>query len=216
MVIAKPKQTLPLLENGDRLHRAEFERRYAAAPDVKKAELIEGVVYVASPLRFVPHAEPHSDMIGLLWTYKMAASGVVLGNEPTVRLDWDNEPQPDIVLFRLGGSARIDEDGYISGAPELVVEISASTTSYDLHDKKRAYQRNGVKEYIVWRTFDRAVDWFVLEDGRYVVMEPDKQGIFRSREFAGLWLNMEALLVGDMQKVLKTLREGMVSAGMAY
>jgi Uma2 family endonuclease len=216
MVIAKPKQTLPILENGDRLHRVEFERRYAAAPDVKKAELIEGVVYVASPLRFVPHAEPHSDMIGLLWTYKMAASGVVLGNEPTVRLDWDNEPQPDIVLFRLGGNARIDEDGYISGAPELVVEISASTTSYDLHDKKRAYQRNGVKEYIVWRTFDRAVDWFVLEDGRYVVMEPDQQGILRSPEFAGLWLNVEALLVGDMQTVLKTLREGMISAGMAY
>jgi Uma2 family endonuclease len=154
-------------------------------------------------------------MIGLLWTYKMAVTGVLLGNEPTVRLDWDNEPQPDIVLFRLGGNARIDEDGYISGAPELVVEISASTTSYDLHDKKRAYQRNGVKEYIiVWRTFDRAIDWFVLEDGRYVVMEPDEQGVLRSREFAGLWLNVEALLAGDMQRGLKTLQEGMISAGL--
>lgn len=215
MVIANSKQTLPLLENGDRLHRGEFERRYAAAPDIKKAELIEGVVYVASPLRFVPHAEPHSQLITWLGVYQANVNGLKLGNEPTVRLDWDNEPQPDIVLFRLGGNARIDEDGYISGAPELVVEISASTTSYDLHDKKHAYQRNGVKEYIVWRTFDRAIDWFVLEDGKYVSMELGQQGILRSREFAGLWLNVRALLAGDMQTVLKILQEGMTCAGLA-
>ncbi|MEI6427561.1 MAG: Uma2 family endonuclease [Pseudanabaena sp. ELA607] len=208
MVVTHASQLLPLLENGDRLNRNEFERRYAAAPDIKKAELIEGVVYVASPLRFVSHAQPHSDLIGLLWTYKMAVDDVFLGNEPTVRLDGDNEPQPDIVLFRSGGSARIDEDGYIVGAPELVVEIAASTTSYDLHDKKRAYQRNGIKEYLVWRTFDRAIDWFVLEDGRYIEMEPDPNGIYRSREFAGLWLNIAALLAGDMATVLRTLQEG--------
>jgi Uma2 family endonuclease len=99
------------------------------------------------------------------------------------------------------------------GAPELVVEVSASTTSYDLHDKKRAYQRSGVKEYIVWRTFDKAIDWFVLEDGRYIGLETDQQGILRSREFAGLWLNVSALLSGDMQTVLKTLQEGMISVG---
>jgi Uma2 family endonuclease len=204
--------TLPLLENGDRLHRAEFERRYAAAPDVKKAELIEGIVYVASPLRFTPHAKPHADLIGWLWTYKTAVGSIELGVEPTVRLDNENEPQPDIVLFRVGGNASIDDEGYIVGAPELVVEILASTTSYDLHDKKRAYQRNGVKEYIVWRTFDREVDWFVLEDGKYVTMAPDRSGILCSHEFAGLWLDVTQLLAGNMQMVLQTLNEGMKSA----
>ncbi|MBK1986973.1 Uma2 family endonuclease [Sphaerospermopsis aphanizomenoides BCCUSP55] len=211
MTIAKSPPTLPLLENGDRLHRGEFERRYAASPHVKKAELIEGIVYVASPLRFTPHAKPHGDLIGWLWTYKTAVGGIELGVEPTVRLDNDNEPQPDVVLFRVDGNARIDADGYIAGAPELVVEISASTASYDLHDKKRAYQRNGVKEYIVWRTFECEIDWFVLEDSKYVEMKPDAEGIIRSLEFAGLWLNVKALLAGDIQQVLKTLNEGMIS-----
>ncbi|WP_413173806.1 Uma2 family endonuclease [Anabaena azotica] len=211
MTIAKSSSTLPLLENGDRLHRAEFERRYAATPHVKKAELIEGIVYVASPLRFTPHAKPHGDLIGWLWTYKTAVGAIELGVEPTVRLDNDNEPQPDVVLFRVDGNAKIDDDGYITGAPELVVEISASTASYDLYDKKRVYQRNGVKEYIVWRTFDGEIDWFVLEDGKYIEMKPDAEGIIRSVEFAGLWLNVKALLAGDMQQVLKSLNEGMKS-----
>jgi Uma2 family endonuclease len=212
MTTAKISPTVPLLENGDRLHRAEFERRYTAAPDVKKAELIEGIVYVASPLRFTPHAKPHADLIGWLWTYKTAVGSIELGVEPTVRLDNENEPRPDVVLFRVGSNATIDDEGYIVGAPELVVEISASTTSYDLHDKKRAYQRNDVKEYIVWRTFDRAVDWFVLEDSKYVTLAPDRAGILCSREFPGLWLDIENLLAGNMQMVLQTLNEGMKSA----
>lgn len=143
MVTTNSKSVTPILENGDRLHRTEFERRYAAAPDVKKAELIEGTVYVASPLRFTPHAKPHGDIIGWLWTYKIAITGLELGIEPTVRLDNDNEPQPDVVLFRLDGSASIDDDGYIIGAPELIIEISASTTSYDLHGKKELMSAMG-------------------------------------------------------------------------
>ncbi len=93
-------------------------------------------------------------------------------------------------------------------APELVIEISASSSSYDLHDKKRAYARNGIKEYIVWRTFDTAIDCFVLEDGVYIKMEPDSNGILCSREFIGLWLNVPAILAGDMATVLQTLNQG--------
>ncbi|MEA5489904.1 Uma2 family endonuclease [Pseudanabaena sp. CCNP1317] len=164
MVIANSLPTLTILENGDRLNRFEFERRYTAS-NIKKAELIEGLVYAASPLRFTPHAEPHGRIIGWLIAYQAMASGLKVGIEPTVRLDADNEPQPDAVLFRLGGNAQVDEDGYITGSPELIVEIAASTVSYDLHAKKRAYERNGVKEYIVWRTLDQQIDWFVLEKG---------------------------------------------------
>jgi Uma2 family endonuclease len=155
-----------ILENGDRLTREEFECRYAAA-NIKKAELIEGMVYVASPLRFTSHGKPHSQIVGWLVAYQSMGTGLEVGIEPTVRLDADNEPQPDAVLFRIGGNAQIDADGYLAGAPELIVEIAASTASYDLHSKKQAYQRNGVKEYIVWRTLDHQIDWFVLEDGVY-------------------------------------------------
>jgi Uma2 family endonuclease len=205
MVIANFAATLTILENGDHLNRVEFERRYTAS-NIKKAELIEGLVYVASPLRFTPHAKPHGQIFTWLGTYQSMSAGLEVGIEPTVRLDADNEPQPDAVLFRLGGNAQVDEDGYITGSPELIVEIAASTVSYDLHAKKRAYERNGVKEYLVWRTLDQAIDWFILENGKYVELAPDGTGIMYSREFEGLRLNVSAILNGDMSAVLKTLQ----------
>lgn len=210
MVIANSPSPLTILENGDRLNRDEFERRYAASK-IKKAELIEGIVYVASPLRFTPHGKPHSNIITWLGTYQAAIAGLEVGIEPTVRLDGDNEPQPDAILFRIDGNAKIDDDGYISGAPELIAEIAASTVSYDLHSKKSTYERNGVKEYIVWRTLDRQIDWFILENGKYNKLEPDKSGIIRSQEFIGLWLNVNAILSNDMSAVLKTLQTALSS-----
>lgn len=208
MVIANSPSSLTILENGDRLNREEFERRYTASK-IKKAELIEGIVHVASPLRFTPHGKPHSNIITWLGTYQAAIAGLEVGIEPTVRLDNDNEPQPDAVLFRIDGNARIDDDGYISGAPELIAEIAASTVSYDLHSKKRTYERSGVKEYIVWRTLDRQIDWFILENGKYSQLESDALGVMRSQEFAGLWLNVNAILSNDMSAVLQTLQTGL-------
>lgn len=206
-------KTIPLLENGDRLNRYEFERRYTAMPAQKKgsnkAELIEGIVYMASPLRFESHAQPHSNLVIWLGNYAVAKSGVKIGIEPTVRLDMDNEPQPDAVLFIPGKGARITEDDYISGAPELVVEISASTVSIDLHDKKEAYRRNGVQEYIVWRTLQREIDWFRLHDGAYIRLESDRNGVIQSQVFPGLWLAVEAMLSGDMAEVLARLQAGL-------
>ena len=204
MVIANSPAIFTIIENGDRLNRIEFERRYTAS-NIKKAELIEGLVHVASPLRFTPHAEPHARILTWLGTYQSMVAKLAVGIEPTVRLDEDNEPQPDAVLFRLGGNAQIDDDGYIMGAPELVVEIAASTVSYDLHAKKRVYERNGVKEYIVWRTLDQEIDWFILENGKYVRLTPDDAGVMHSREFEGLRLNVKAILNGDMAGVLGSL-----------
>ncbi|TYQ25180.1 Uma2 family endonuclease [Pseudanabaena sp. UWO311] len=210
MVIANSQSPVTILENGDRLGREEFERRYTAS-NIKKAELIEGIVHVALPLRFTSHGKPHSQIIGWLVTYQSMVTALEVGVEPTVRLDDDNEPQPDAVLFRIGGNAQIDADGYITGAPELIAEIAASTVSYDLYSKKRIYERNGVKEYIVWRTLDRQIDWFILENGEYQNLEPDNSGIIRSREFEGLWLNVNAILRNDMSVVLKTLQTGIAS-----
>jgi Uma2 family endonuclease len=195
--------TLPPLENGDRLTCREFERRYYAMPEVKKAELIEGVVYMASPLRFKPHAEPHGRLITWLGVY-----------QATVRLDIDNEPQPDGVLLispERGGRARFSQDGYLEGAPELVVEIAASSVSIDLGDKKRAYRRNGAQEYIVWQVYDEKIDWFHLHEGDYVALLPDSQGVICSQVFPGLWLDVSAMLQGNMQQVLAVLQAGMTS-----
>ncbi|GAC1462159.1 MAG: hypothetical protein NVS2B14_09350 [Chamaesiphon sp.] len=156
-------QQLPPLENGDRLTRPEFERRYSAMPEIRKAELIEGVVYMTSPLRFRPHAEPHGCLITWLGVYQAATPHVEMGIEPTVRLDVDNEPQPDGVLLispESSGHSTLSDEGYLEGAPELVAEIAASSVSIDLGDKKRAYRRNSIQEYIVWQVFDQTISWF--------------------------------------------------------
>jgi Uma2 family endonuclease len=209
MTLSKQLLSIPPLENGDRLSRSEFERRYQAMPHIKKAELIEGVTYMASPLRIRSHGEPHGDLIGWLWNYKAATPSVVLGIEPTVRLDRDNEPQPDAVLFVPGRQATIDADDYIAGAPELVVEVAASSVAIDLSDKKRAYRRNGVQEYIVWRTLEKQLDWFILEADEYQFLPIDNQGILRSLIFPGLWLAREALVTGDLATVLSVLQAGL-------
>jgi Uma2 family endonuclease len=208
VTVLKQPVAIPPLENGDRLSRSEFERRYQAMPNIKKAELIEGVTYMASPLRLKSHGEPHGLLTTWLGTYKAFTPAVILGIEPTVRLDRDNEPQPDAVLFIPGRQAIIDADDYIRGAPELVVEVAASSVAIDLHDKKRAYRRCGVQEYIVWRTLDEALDWFVLETDEYVPLPTDEQDICRSRVFPGLWLDKAALLAGDLATVLSVLQTG--------
>ncbi len=207
-------EPIPPLENGDRLSRHEFERRYEVMPHIQKAELVEGVVYVASPLRFESHAEPHGWIVTWLGVYQISTPGVRLGIEPTVRLDLDNEPQPDGVLFINSSStrqARLSADDYIEGAPELVVEIAASSAAYDLHDKKKVYRRNGVQEYIVWQIFENKLDWFYLSAGEYVLLEPDAEGVLRSPVLPGLWLSVPSLLEGNMASVLAVLQQGLNS-----
>lgn len=203
---------LPPLESGDRLTRTEFEQRYQAMPHLKQAELIEGVVYVASPVRISKHGRPHAKIIGWLMVYQAATPGVDLADNATVRLDADNEPQPDALLRiepEVGGNSRITEDDYIEGAPELIAEIAASSASYDLGDKLKAYRRNGVQEYIVWQSYENQIDWFRLREGRYVALEPDGEGIMRSEVFPGLWLSVAALQEGNPAEVLAVLQRGL-------
>ena len=202
---------VPQLQNGDHLPREEFERRYEAMSGIKKAELLEGVVYMPSPVRFEAHSEPHLHVAGWLTTYLAETPGVRGGADGSIRLDLGSEPQPDAFLMlptAAGGRAYRDKDDYITGAPELVVEVSASTVSQDLHVKQRVYRRNGVREYVVWRVEERAIDWFVLRDGEYATQSPDPDGLYRSEVFPGLWLDAAALLRGDLAGVLRAVRKG--------
>lgn len=210
-----PSTKLPPLESGDRLTRYEFERRYQAMPYIKKAELVEGVVYVASPVRMANHGRPHAALVGWLMVYKAATPGVDLGDNATVRLDADNEPQPDALLRiepEVGGNSRISDDDYVEGAPELIAEIAASSASYDLNDKLNAYRRNGVQEYIVWQMYENRLDWYSLQEGRYVSSAPDAAGIIRSQVFPGLWLSVNALLQENLAEVLAVLQQGLQTA----
>jgi Uma2 family endonuclease len=210
----EPPAAVPPLENGDRLSRAEFERRYDAMPDLKKAELIEGEVYVSSPVRYRKHGKPHGQLMTWIGTYTAGTSGLGAGDNGTIRLDLDNEPQPDVFLMiepEFGGQARISEDDYVEDAPELVAEVAASSASIDLGKKLHVYRRNEVREYIIWRVQDRELDWFVLRDGGYQPLAPGADGLLRSEVFPGLWLDRAALLRGDMATVLAVVQQGLAS-----
>jgi Uma2 family endonuclease len=202
------------LESGDRLTRAEFEQRDHAMPELKKAELIEGVVYVPSPVRYTSHAKPHAFIVGWLIAYAAATPGVDLGDNATVRLDMDNEPRPD-VLVRIaepsGGQSDVTPDDYIEGSPELIVEVAASSASYDVHDKWRVYRRNQVQEYLVWRVHEQRFDWWQLRNGAYIPLQADVAGIVRSKVFPGLWLDVPALLDGQLAPVLAALQTGLTT-----
>jgi Uma2 family endonuclease len=200
------------LENGDRLSRSKFEQRYSLLPASQKAELIEGVVYMAAALRYRRHGKPHSDIITWLGTYAANTPGIEPADNTTVRLDLENEPQPDALLRieeHYGGQSRVSADDYIEGAPELIVEIAASKASYDLHDKLRAYRRNGVHEYLVWLVEEQELRWYILQNSEYALQESDEFGIMKSQIFPGLHLDVNALLRSNMSQVLATLRQGM-------
>lgn len=207
--------SVPRLESGDRLTRHEFERRYAQTPKSFKAELIEGVVYVASPVRVKNHGRPHAQILGWLGAYYAATPGVDIADSSTVRLDLDNELQPDALLRlepEVGGRSFITADDYIEGSPELVVEIAASSAAVDMNAKLNVYRRNGVQEYLVWQTYENRLDWFYLQEGEYVLFQADAQGIIRSQMFPGLWLAADALLQGDLPTLVAELQKGLMTS----
>lgn len=202
---------VPPLENGDRLTRAEFYRRWEAMPELKRAERIEGVVYMGAAVRRKSHGHPHGLILGWLMQYEAETPGTEMGDNTTIQLDPDNDPQPDgylLILPEHGGQCRFTADDYIENGPELICEISASSASRDLHLKFNVYRRNGVKEYVVWKTLENEILWFRLQDDVYVEVEPDEQGVFISEVFPGLWLDAPAMLRGDLKQVIARLREG--------
>ncbi len=214
LTVRSSKTVIPPLENGDHLTLAEFERRYEAMPELKKAELVEGVVFVEYRVRADLHGMPHSELVGWLGTYHAMTPGVEISNNATSIIDGDNEYQPDASLVidaNCGGQSRLNDRVYIEGAPELVAEVAATSASIDLNAKFKVYHRNKVREYLVWRTLNGELDWFILRGTEFERMAPDAEGVFRSEVFPGLWLDSTALLRGDVAKVLKRLHDGLES-----
>ena len=219
---------LPPLRNGDHLDADEFLRRYSAMPHLKKAELLDGRVYIdspesypttrgdsmASPVSFEEHSAPHFDFIGWLALYRFSTPGIRGGDNGTIRLAPRTMPQPDAMLLILpehGGQTYIGADKFVQGAPELVVEVAYSSVSYDLHEKLEIYREHGTLEYIAWRVEDGSIEWFVARQGRFELLKPGDDGILRSLAFPGLWLDPEALIGGDLETVAAVARRGLDS-----
>jgi len=201
---------LPPLEAGDHLDQTTFHARYEAMPPDFRAELIGGVVFVPSPLRS-EHGKSHALVMGWLTNYWSATPGTSVRDNATAILGDDSEPQPDAALIiepERGGQTSVSEDGYATGPPELIVEVASSSASIDLHAKRRDYEQAGVLEYVVVVLRQRAVRWFVLQDGTYQEMEAGASGLFKSAVFPGLWLDAPALLRRDGRQVMAMLQQG--------
>jgi Uma2 family endonuclease len=211
---ATPPRSAPPLRSGDRLTVTEFARRYEAMPPGTKAELIKGVVYVSSPVS-LDHAESHPVLITVLGMYTLNTPGVLAGDNATMRLDDDeSQPQADCHLRidpALGGRTRSSPDGYLEGVPELVAEVAVTSANYDLHDKLDVYREHGVQEYVVWRVWDRAVDWFRLRGDRFERLSEGADGVSRSEVFPGLWIDTAALARDDRARIFQVTLDGFKS-----
>ncbi|HEX8311695.1 MAG TPA: Uma2 family endonuclease [Chthoniobacteraceae bacterium] len=209
--IPRSEKSLPPLENGDHLDTFEFLRRYEAMADSVKAELVDGIVYMASPVSLL-HAEPDGLIQSWLGYYAAHTPGVAHYVNGTLILDTETTLQPDGILClrpHAGGRTAPTVDKYLSGPPELVIEVAGSSVSLDLDQKLYAYRRHGVGEYLVWSTRDAEFYWFALEEGRFVPNPPQEDGIIRSRRFPGLHLAVHALLSMQGAQVLAALQTGL-------
>ena len=202
----------PPLRAGDRMTSDEFLRRWDAMPDLKHAELIDGIVYMPSPLS-LPHSDYHFPLTTWLGIYKAKTPGCQGGLENTWLMGKRNVPQPDIALRILpeyGGQSR-NEGDYPAGAPELVVEVALSSAAYDLGAKFRLYERMGAREYLVALVKEGKFIWYEWVEGSFRVFEPDADGVFRSRFFPGLWLDAEAFWRQDDNQVYAVLEQGLAT-----
>lgn len=199
------------LHSGDRMTRAEFHRIYERTPEHFRAELIGGIVYVASPLR-IAHGSNHLPLGAVFFGYESGTPGTQSGDNTTILLGDEGEPQPDLYLRILpehGGQSRTTPDDYVEGAPELIAEIAHSSRAIDLHAKRDDYTRYGVREYLVLCLRERRLRWFDLAAGRE--LDADADGVYRIRVFPGLWVDGEALLARDFSRLTATLGRGLAT-----
>jgi len=213
MLTAVVEPRTPPLEAGDHLDQTTFHERYKAMPPGFRAELIEGIVIVPSPLK-PEHGEYHALVMAWLGHYWIATSGTRVRDNATAILSDASEPQPDAALIidpDCGGQTGYSEDGYATGAPELIVEVASSSESMDLNAKRRDYERAGVLEYVVVVLRHRMIRWFALQDGLYQEVAMPDNGVFASNTFPGLWLAAEALLQLDGPAVIATLNQGLAT-----
>ena len=211
--IRKTRPAVPeALFEGNRLDQPTFHRLYEQTPPGFKAELIGGIVHVASPLR-VTHGRFHTLLMTWLANYMRATPGTDVLDGATVILGDESEPQPDACLRFEHGASRVSEDDYCVGPPELLIEVSHSTVTKDLVHKRDDYERNNVGEYLVLVIPESRAIWFVRgKEGDFVELSPI-DGKLQSRIFPGLRLDAEAFFQRDYGRVMTVLNEGLASIG---
>lgn len=200
------------LRNGDHMSQSEFHEIYEKMPIEYMAELIDKTVYVSVPLGR-PHGKKHVHVSTLFGLYEASTPGVEAYDSVSVILSNSDEVQPDLmlrILPRHGGRTSDGYDGYVYGAPELVLEVAHSSRSIDLHAKRTRYMEAGVIEYIVICLKPASVHWFLLAQGE--ILKPDEDGVLKSNVFPGLWMSAELLLKGGIKNSVSLLNQGLQSS----
>ena len=193
------------------MSRDEFMRRWEQIPELKQAELIEGVVYLASPVSLA-HGSYDALFVQWLGRYSFAVQkGLKITTNTTVPIGYSTF-QPDIALFHPANAEDADRK-YLEHVPDLVVEISHSSRSYDLGPKLAAYRSAGLRDYITVLLEDQRVEWRVLSGARYRLLQPAKDGILRSPNFPGLWLDTLALFPPNERRLFGAIDRGLEAAG---
>lgn len=212
-VVKRPTPYIPPFENGERMDQETFHALYERTPKGFRAELIGGVVHVPSPVS-LRHGRPHRLLCQWLGEYSDETLGTDAFLEVTAILSRQSEPQPDLTLIitpEAGGQTTVNASDYLTGAPELAVEVSNSTAGIDLNEKLTDYERYGVREYLVVVMREREVRWFVRRKDRFTPMKPVADGVLKSRVFPGLWLDTAGVFDRSATRLLATLRKGLAS-----
>jgi len=154
---------------------------YAAWPHDERWELIDGEAYNMSPAPSVRHQKTVNNINIFLSTHPKKKDECFVGIAPTdVVLSEYDVVQPDV--FVVCDEKKIAEAN-IQGAPDLIVEVLSSGTAIkDKREKKKVYEKYGVKEYIIIDPLLLYAERFLLEkDGHY-----GKEDIFGSTEILPL------------------------------
>ncbi|MCI0738424.1 MAG: Uma2 family endonuclease [Gemmataceae bacterium] len=209
--MAMVEQEVPPMQMGDRLSREEFLRRWRAHPKIKRAELIQGIVYMPSPVGLL-HGSTENHVSTWAGYYAAHTPGIGAANNATTLMLGD-APQPDVhlrILTEYGGKTSV-VDNLLAGAPEHISEVCLTSAVYDLHQKLELYQKAKVAEYLAVLLHEKEIRWHCLGSQGYQLLPPGSDGVWRSQVFPGLWLAGNALFAGDIQHVLRTLQEGLES-----
>jgi Uma2 family endonuclease len=187
----------------------DFDAFCALVPDGQKADLIDGVIYLASPEN-IEHHRLNIWLIRLLWDYIDARRivGEFFSSRIAFRLDKRESPEPDIA-FVAGQTAHLLINwGYVEGPPDWAAEIvSPESIDRDYHEKRLQYERYGVREYwIIDPLEQKMIAYRRARDGKYKEVRPRK-GIVTSKVIPGFWVRPEWLWLRPLPNKAVILKE---------
>lgn len=185
----------------------DFDLFCTLVPDGHKADLIDGVIYMASPDSLPANS------IGIFLSHlidgyisEKGIAGFVYSSRVACRFDNHNGPEPDVLYVRPERSDILEET-CVRGAPDIAVEIvSRDSRHRDYNDKRQLYERAGVAEYWIIDPLQTRCEFLRLKDGRYEFIPLERNSIFRSQVIPGFWLNVDWLFVRPLPKAQDCLK----------